>query len=88
MNANPTTFVAATLSDLEPSKQLTDFIKDQLDSPRQTHITKAWLADTLEIMKDLDAGIQDEEDFDPKLTNELAKLAKIVTDNRIQIIIL
>lgn len=88
MNENPTTFVAAKLSDLKPSKDLTGFIKDQLDLNGQTHITKAWLADTLEMMKDLDAPLQDEEDFDPKLTNELAKLATVVTTNKIEIIIL
>jgi len=88
MNANPKTFVAIKWSDLKASKDLTGFIQDQLDFAGQTHITKAWLADTLELMKDLDAGIQDEEDFDPKLTNELAEVAKVVKAKGIQIIIL
>ena len=88
MNANPKTFVAIKWSDLKASKDLTGFIQDQLDFAGQTHITKAWLADTLELMKDLDAGIQDEEDFDPKLTNELAEVAKVVRAKGIQIIIL
>jgi len=88
MNANPKTFVAIKWSDLKASKDLTGFIQDQLDFAGQTHITKAWLADTLEMLKDLDTGIQDEEDFDPKLTNELAEVAKVVKAKGIQIIIL
>ena len=88
MNTNPKTFVAVKLSDLKLSKDLAGFIEDQLEFAGQTHITKAWLADTLEMMKDLDAPIQDEEDFDPKLTNELAQLAKVVQAKGAQIIIL
>jgi hypothetical protein len=88
MNANPKTFVAVKWSDLKTSKDLTGFIEDQLDFAGQTHITKAWLADTLEMLKDLDTGIQDEEDFDPKLTNELAEVAKVVKAKGIQIIVL
>lgn len=88
MNTNPKTFVAIKWSDLKTSKDLTGFIEDQLDLNGQTHITKAWLADTLEMLKDLDAPLQDEEDFDPKLTNELAEVAKVVQAKGIQIIIL
>ena len=88
MNANPKTFVAVKWSDLKTSTDLTGFVEDQLDFAGQTHITKAWLADTLEMLKDLDTGIQDEEDFDPKLTNELAEVAKVVKAKGIQIIIL
>jgi len=40
------------------------------------------------MLKDLDTGIQDEEDFDPKLTNELAEVAKVVKAKGIQIIVL
>ena len=88
MNANPKTFVAIKWSDLKTSKDLTGFIEDQLEFAGQTHITKAWLADTLGLLKDLDAGLHDEEDFDPKLTNELAQVAKVVTAKGAQIIIL
>lgn len=88
MNTNPKTFVAVKWSDLKTSTDLTGFVEDQLDFAGQTHITRAWLADTLEALKDLDAGIQDEEDFDPKLTNELAEVAKVVKAKGIQIIIL
>ena len=87
MNTNPKTLVAVKWSDLKTSKDLTGFIEDQLDG-EQPYITKAWLADTLELMQDLDAGIADEEDFDPKLTNELAQVAKVVKANKIQIILL
>lgn len=88
MNTSPKTFVAIKWSDLKTSKDLTGFIEDQLEFSGQTHITKAWLADTLEMLKDLDAPLQDEEDFDPKLTNELAEVAKVVTAKGAQIIIL
>ena len=88
MNTNPKTFVAVKWSDLKTSKDLTGFIEDQLEFAGQTHITRAWLADTLEMLKDLDAPLQDEEDFDPKLTNELAEVAKVVQAKGIQIIIL
>jgi len=88
MNTNPKTFVAVKWSDLKASKDLTGFIEDQLEFAGQTHITKAWLADTLGMLKDLDAGIADEEDFDPKLTRELAEVAKVVQAKGIQIIIL
>ena len=88
MNTNPKTLVAVKWSDLKTSKDLTGFIEDQLEFAGQTHITKAWLADTLEMLKDLDAPLQDEEDFDPKLTNELAEVAKVVQAKGIQIIIL
>jgi hypothetical protein len=88
MNTNPKTFVAAKWSDLKTSTDLTSFVEDQLEFAGQTHVTKAWLADTLEMMKDLDAPLQGEEDFSPKLTNELAELAKVVQAKGIQIIIL
>ena len=88
MNTNPKTYVAVKWSDLNTSADLTGFIEDQLESAGQTHITKAWLADTLTSLKDLDSTIQDEEDFDPKLTKELAEVAKIVTAKGVQIIIL
>ena len=88
MNANPKTFVTVKWSDLKTSKDLTGFIEDQLEFAGQTHITKAWLADTLEMLKDLDAPLQDEEDFDPKLTNELVEVAKVVNTKGVQIIIL
>jgi len=88
MNTNPKTYVALKWGDLKASTDLTGFIEDQLEFAGQTHITKAWLADTLTALKDLDSTIQDEEDFDPKLTKELAEVAKVMNAKGVQIIIL
>jgi hypothetical protein len=82
MNTNPKTIVAVKWSDLKTSTDLTGFAEDELESTGQKHITRAWLADTLKMMKDLD------EDFDPKLTKELAEVAKVVKAKGIQIIVL
>lgn len=84
MNTNPKTFVAVKWSDLKTSTDLTSFIQDQIDG--ETYITKAWLADTLQMAKDL--TLQGEEDFSPLLTNELAQVAKVVKAKGIQTILL
>ncbi len=90
MNTNPKTFVAVKWSDLKTSKELTDYIEDQAqdvleDSP---YFTKAWLADTLEIIRDT----SDDPAFPPgyasRLITELANVAKVVKAKGIEIIIL
>lgn len=89
MNANPKTLVAVKWADLQTSEDLTDFVRDQMQDgvhDAQGYITRQWLAETLQQLKDLDSTIQDEDDFDPALTKELAEVAKIVTAKRIQII--
>ncbi len=85
MNTNPKTFITVKWEDLKTSSDLTSFMLDQNE---QNYITRQELADILEQLKDLDMPLQDEEDFDPKLTNELAEVAKVIQANRIQIIIL
>lgn len=85
MNTNPKTFITVKWEDLKTSSDLTSFMLDQNE---QNYITRQELADILEQLKDLDMPLQDEEDFDPKLTNELAQVAKVIQANRIQIIIL
>lgn len=90
MNTNPKTLVAVKWADLKTSSDLTDFVLDQMqdgDQNAQSYITRQWLAGTLTALKDLDSTIEDEEDFDPKLTRELAEVAKVVTAKGIQIIL-
>jgi len=87
MNANPKTLVAVKWADLQTSEDLTDFVREQMQDgvhDVQGYITRQWLAETLQQLKDLDLTTQN--DFDPTLTKELAEVAKIVTAKRIQII--
>ena len=89
MNTNPKTLVAVKWDDLQTSEDLTDFVQEQMQDGEhdvQGYITRQWLAETLQQLKDLDSTIQDEDDFDPTLTKELAEVAKIITTKRIQII--
>lgn len=91
MNTNPKTLVAVKWADLKTSEDLTDFVRDQMQDGLhdvQGYITRQWLAETLQQLKDLDSTIQDEDDFDPMLTKELAEVAKVVTTKRIQILFL
>ena len=94
MNTNPKTFIAVKWEDLKTSSDLTSFMLDQNEGTsfgikfQQNYITRQELADILERLKDLDTPSQDEEDFDPKLTNELAQVAKVIQAKGIQIIIL
>ena len=78
INLNPKTVIAVKWSDFKTSKDLTSFIEDQAQD--EFYITKAWLADTLEMLNDMGE--------DEKMITELADVAKVMTTKKIQIILL
>jgi hypothetical protein len=88
MNTNPKTLVAVNWADLKTSEDLTDFITDQMQDDDKDYLTRGWIADTLEMLKDLDDADPEGDDRDRVLTNELAKVAKLMKDKRIDIFLM
>lgn len=81
MNKNPKLFNAALMRDLQLSPELTDLIDDQTQDMNMQIITRGWIADTIDMMRDT-------EEYDENVVTELAELAKLMIQKRIQVIIL
>ena len=82
MNGNPRIYNAVMLDDLQLSSDMISFLQDQAQDEEPKILTKAWIADTLQMLKDTG---------DPeyaRLKNELAELALIVYNRKIAMIIL
>lgn len=85
MNSNPKLMNAVRINDLKLSTNLLDFLNEQFPSE---YITKADIADVLEMLKDLDASDTELPEDEITITPEVAQLAKLVTQKRIDIIIM
>lgn len=81
MNTNPKLYNAVMKKDLQLSPELVNLIDDQTQDMNMQVITRGWVADTIEIMKDT-------EEYDENVVTELAELAKLMIQKRIQVIIL
>lgn len=81
MNTNPKLYNAVLKKDLQLSPQLLNLVDDQTQDMNMQVITRGWVADTIEIMKDT-------EEYDENVVTELAELAKLMIQKRIQVIIL
>ncbi len=82
MNGNPRIYNAVMLDDLQLSSDMISFLQDQAQDEEPRIITKAWIADTLQMLKDTG---------DPeyaRIKNELAELALVIHNRKIAIIIL
>lgn len=86
MNRNVKLFNAVKRKDLGLSNDLINFIDDQTQDDNDRFITKAWVAETLSLMKDLKGD--DPEAFDQAMMDELSQLAQLMIDKRIMVIML
>jgi hypothetical protein len=88
MNTNPKLYNAVKVRDLGLSADLQVFISDQMMDDDKDYISKQWVADTLEMLKDIDANDEEGMGEEKPISDELAALAKLMVDKRIMIILL
>lgn len=81
MNKNPKLYNAVKVRDLKLSPELAYLIDDQIQDMDLRVISKGWVADMMQMMKDSD-------EYDVNVFTELAELAKLMVDKRIQVIVL
>lgn len=81
MNKNPKLYNAVMLKDLKLSLELAYLIDDQIQDMDLHVLTKGWVADTMQMMKDSD-------EYDENVFTELAELARLMVEKRIQVIVL
>lgn len=81
MNKNPKLYNAVMKRDLQLSPELLALIDDQTQDMNMQVITKGWVADTIQMLKDSD-------EYDENMFTELAELARLMVEKRIQVIVL
>ena len=81
MNRNPKLYNAVMKRDLKLSPELLNLLDDQTQDMDMQVITKGWVADTMQMMKDSD-------EYDENVFTELAELARLMVEKRIQVIVL
>ncbi len=81
MNRNPKLYNAVMVRDLKLSPELTNLIDDQTQDMDLQVISKGWVADMMQMMKDSD-------EYDENMFTELAELARLMVEKRIQVIVL
>lgn len=81
MNRNPKLYNAVMKRDLKLSPELLNLIDDQTQDMDLQVISKGWVADTMQMMKDSD-------EYDENVFTELAELARLMVEKRIQVIVL
>lgn len=67
--------------DLKLSPELLNLIDDQTQDMDLQVISKGWVADTMQMMKDSD-------EYDENVFTELAELARLMVEKRIQVVVL
>lgn len=87
MNRNPKLYNAVMIKDLKLSAELKSLIGDQTQDMDLPAITKGWVADTIEMLKDTSLSFTDDE-YDENVVAELTELARLMVEKRIQIIVL
>lgn len=88
MNKNPKLFNAVKAKDLGLSVDLLDFITDQIQDDDKDYLTRQWIADTLDIIKDMDARQEPDMTLAKPVADELAELARLLIEKRILIVLL
>jgi len=81
MNRNPKLYNTVMKRDLQLSPELLNLIDDQTQDMNMQVVTKGWVADMIQIMKDT-------EEYDENVVTELAELARLMIEKRIQVIVL
>lgn len=81
MNRNPKLYNAVMKRDLKLSPELLNLIDDQTQDMDLQVISKGWVADIMQMMKDSD-------EYDENVFTELAELARLMVEKRIQVIVL
>ncbi len=87
MNKNPKLYNAVMKKDLQLSPELLNLIDDQTQDMDLQVISKGWVADTIEMLKDTEL-IRTDDEYDENLVTELAELARLMIEKRIQVIVL
>lgn len=87
MNKNPKLYNAVMKKDLQLSPELLNLIDDQTQDMDLQVISKGWVADTIEMLKDTEL-IRTDDEYDENLVTELAELARLMIEERIQVIVL